>query len=217
MELTPEERRRIYEEEKTKETGNAHRFAAFLLCLLGVFALLNWASCSRDAAPTNDNQPPANYAQLDTPLNRPTPSPFKSPTPAPQLRPAGVADDDIIQEEMEYVNKEISYERLKKDARRYFGQVWAFSGRVFQIQESGGKTSALVSLDAWGSKTMFVTADFTTEFVERDQVYVIGNIDAEHTYTTVAGWNVTVPAIDAIAILKPSEAKRIRAGKKASK
>jgi hypothetical protein len=117
---------------------------------------------------------------------------------------------------MEDVEKSITYEKLKKNADKYDSEAWAFTGKVFQIQESGGKTTALVSLDAWGTKMLWVTANFTTEFVEKDQVYVIGYLAGDYSYTSIAGWNVTVPAIEARAILKPSEAARIK-GKKPAK
>jgi hypothetical protein len=118
---------------------------------------------------------------------------------------------------MEDVEKSITYEKLKKNADKYDSYGWAFTGKVFQIQEQGGKTAALVSLDAWGNKMMWVTANFATEFVEKDQVYVVGYLAGDYSYTSIAGWNVTVPAIEARAILKPSEANRIRASKKTGK
>jgi hypothetical protein len=115
------------------------------------------------------------------------------------------------------VEKSITYEKLKKNADEYDSYGWAFTGKVFQIQEQGGRTTALVSLDAWGNKIMWVKADFTTPFVENDQVYVVGYLAGNYSYTSVAGWNITVPAIEARAILKPSEATRIRVGKPATK
>lgn len=114
-------------------------------------------------------------------------------------------------------NPKVTYEQLKKNADRYEGEPWAFNGKIFQIQESEGHTFALVSLDAWGNKTVAVKADFTTDFVEKDQVTVVGYVAENYSYTSVAGWELTVPTIDARAILKPSEAARIRGGKKASK
>jgi hypothetical protein len=112
---------------------------------------------------------------------------------------------------------QITYEQLKKNADRYDGEPWAFTGKIFQIQESGGQTLALVSLDAWGSKIVAVKANFTTDFVEKDRVYVVGYVTENYAYTSVAGWNLSVPAVDARAILKPAEAARIKAGKKISK
>ena len=64
---------------------------------------------------------------------------------------------------------------------------------------------------------MKVTANFTTEFVDKDEVYVAGYLTGNYSYTSEAGWNITIPSIDARAILKPSEAARILAGKTSSK
>jgi hypothetical protein len=115
------------------------------------------------------------------------------------------------------VDKNITYEHLKKNADRYSGQAWAFTGKIFQIQEYGGQTIALVGLDAWGNKNMYVLANFTTEFVEKDQVYVVGYLIGSHSYKSVAGWDITIPAIEARAILKPSEAAKLKAGKSTKK
>jgi hypothetical protein len=107
----------------------------------------------------------------------------------------------------------ITYEQLKKNADKYEGEPWAFAGKVFQIQESGEHTFALISLDTWGNKIVAVKANFTTDFVEKDQVYVVGYLAGDYSYTSVAQWSLTVPAMDARAILKPSDAARIKAGK----
>lgn len=147
----------------------------------------------------------------------PTPAPSASPTPQLVRDPASGLREDVIRQDMLAVDKAITYEKLKKNADQYDSQPWTFSGKVFQIQESGGRTAALVSLDSWGSKKMWVTANFTTEFVEKDQVYVVGYLAGNYSYTSIAGWNITVPAIEARAILKPAEAARIRAGKPPSK
>jgi hypothetical protein len=188
-----------------------------VFCLIA-FALL--AACSTDSKTTQDTP---------SPFNSPTPSPPKpatsapspvaalappaKPTPTPVRDPASGLSEEMIRQDMLAVDKSITYEKLKKNADEYDSYPWAFMGKVFQIQESGGRTGALISLDAWGNKTMWVTANFTTEFVEKDQVYVVGYLAGNYSYTSVAGWNLTVPAIEARAILKPSEAARIRAGK----
>jgi hypothetical protein len=158
---------------------------------------------------------------------QPTPVATASPQPAGLLSadsdpaadtydPASDRSEEAVRLNIRQANKSITYEHLKKNADRYDGEPWAFTGRILQVQEAGGQTTALVSLDSWGSKTMYVRASFTTEFVEKDQVYVVGYLAGNYSYTSVAGWNLTVPALDARAILKPAEAARLR-GKKSTK
>jgi hypothetical protein len=232
----PEERRRIYEEEKAKLERNSLgysagwqmqrvlrlirsyplAFALLLGCgLLGSFFRFAGEgdnNISKSAVQFTRHSPTldAIFKPPSTPAPYPA-APIAAAPPAPA--PVIVTREESIRQDMLAVDKSITYEKLKKDADRYDSQAWAFTGKVFQIQESGGRTTALVSLDAWGGKMMWVTANFTTEFVEKDQVYVVGYLAGSYSYTSVAGWNVTVPAIEARAILKPSEAARIKSNK----
>jgi hypothetical protein len=143
-----------------------------------------------------------------------TPIITQSPLSPMPFEPPTVSDESVVREIMLAVNKAITYEHLKKNADNYNGEPWAFTGTVMQIQESGAQTFALVSLDAWGNNLMAVRANFTTDFVEKNQVYVVGYLAGNYSYTSVAGWNMTVPLMEARAILKPSEATRIKASKK---
>jgi len=127
------------------------------------------------------------------------------------------ANEESLQELVNSIDKDITYEHLKKNADKYSGQAWAFTGKIFQIQENGGQTVAIVSLDVWGDKLMYVTADFTTDFVDKDQVYVVGTLVGNHSYKSVADWDVTIPAINARAILKPKDAAKLKTGKHVKK
>lgn len=201
-----------------------HKFA--VVCVIAVASLtaLLLRECSTDSKTTHSYDPSSTITTYGTPAPfmypTSTPSPVRPrpSTPVPAHKPVSGYNPEMDSEEsirlhMRDVEKSITYEKLKKNADEYDSYGWEFTGKVSQIQESGGRTAALVSLDAWGNKTMWVTANFTTEFVEKDQVYVVGYLAGNYSYTSVAGWNMTVPAIEARAILKPAEAARIRAGK----
>lgn len=185
-----------------------------VMCLMAVVSLTACSSDSKRTPPDNPNY--NSVASGNTPPFKPssigTPAPFKSPTPS-----AMPYDPISLLMQLASEDPKVSYEQLKKNADCCKSQAWVFTGRIFQIQESEGHTFALVSLDEWGNKMVAVKADFTTDFVEKDQVTVVGYVDDNYSYTSVAGWELTVPAIDARAILKPSEAARIKAGKKVSK
>jgi hypothetical protein len=151
----------------------------------------------------------------------PIPPPLNSPT-RPAATPAadapinGSGDEDLRQLIIS-ADKSVTYEHLKKNAERYRGRPWAFTGTILEIFEDGSRTAARVSLDRWGSKPVWVTGDFTTEFVEKNQVYVVGHLAGSYSYTSQAGWGITIPALTANAMLKPAEANRLKAGKKPSK
>jgi hypothetical protein len=190
-----------------------HKAPAFLLTLLIAFIVLV-SACDNNSTETANTNPSAVSSPASQSTNSRTSLPNASTKPAPV--PTYDKDELTRQTILAAADSKITYEQLKKNADRYTGEPWAFTGRVFQIQESGGQTSALVSLDAWGNKIVAVRADFTTDFVEKDQVYVVGHLAGDYSYTSVAQWSVTVPAIEASAILKPSEAARLKAGKKLS-
>lgn len=182
------------------------------LMLFVIFALTFALSCDRSSSHVKPN------TSYNTTTGNPQPTTPSTSSATTTERttydPINDKSEEGIRLNIQQANKSITYEHLKKNADRYDGEPWTFIGKVFQIQESGGQTFALISLDAWGNKTMWVRANFTTDFVEKDQVYVVGYLAGNHSYTSVAGWNITVPAMDARAILKPSDAARIKAGKK---
>lgn len=186
---------------------------AFILCLTFASACTN--STPQETSNTGKSESPVAYKPSTTSTSPPKSSPTTSATPYDPVNDN--SEEGIKLNILAAAESKITYEQLKKNAERYDGEPWAFNGRVFQIQESGGQTGALVSLDAWGNKMMRVEANFTTDFVEKDQVYVVGYLGGNYSYTSIAGWNITIPLLEARAILKPSEAARLKGGKKSSK
>ena len=62
-----------------------------------------------------------------------------------------------------------------------------------------------VTRDSWGwniDDVIYVTYDGTTDFVEEDVVTVYGEITGSYSYTSVAGWQITVPGVKAKYIEK---------------
>lgn len=127
--------------------------------------------------------------------------------------PEQTTDPKQLRELIVEINREVTYERVMKNPEKYYGEMWGIAGRVLQIQESGNTTVALISLDAFSSKVVHVFAGFTTEFVEGNQVYVLGQLDNKlYSYTSQANYQLSVPNLTAYAIIKPSEAAKIKAG-----
>ncbi len=108
------------------------------------------------------------------------------------------------------VNPQITYAHIKKNADRYSGQNWAFTGKVLEIQESGNYTIARIGIGAYGMDAIWIEAPFTTDFIEQKKVFVVGEIRGMKSYTSQAGWEITIPEIRAIAITTPAEGNKIK-------
>lgn len=119
-----------------------------------------------------------------------------------------VTDDDVkLLLEQAAKNRAITYAHLKKSTDRYKGDIWRFRGKILEIAESKGTTRARIALDSYGQKAMLVEAPFETEFVEGNRVEVLGVLAGAYSYTSQAGWNITIPAMLAARITKPKEPK----------
>jgi len=98
--------------------------------------------------------------------------------------------------------KEIPYKQLKKNPERYAGEKYKARGKILQIMEGLGQTEMRIAVtkDRWGywdfNDVVYVTYEGITDFVEEDVVTIYGEITGSHTYTSVAGWTITVPSVD---------------------
>lgn len=61
-------------------------------------------------------------------------------------------------------------------------------------------TNIRLALDDYGDQMLFIEFDDYTDFVEGDQITIYGEIFGAHTYTSQAGWDITLPAIVADSI-----------------
>lgn len=101
--------------------------------------------------------------------------------------------------------KKITFAHLKKNADKYKGEPWAFRGKILEIAEVSGRTRARIAIDAYGQKVMWVEAPFTTDFVEDNTVDLVGVLHGSFSYTSQAGWNLSIPALVAAKITKRGE------------
>lgn len=120
-------------------------------------------------------------------------------------------DEEALRQNIREVDRGITYAHLKKNADRYVGRPWAFTGKILEIYEKDNLTNARVSLDDWGTKPVWVVAPVETDFLEGDRVYVIGYLGGSYTYTSEAGWTLTVPLLLARNLFKPAEAAKYAA------
>jgi hypothetical protein len=114
-------------------------------------------------------------------------------------------------------NKGITYAHLKKNADRYTGKAYAFTGLIREIEE--GKipdtnipvtVGRVVFAHTYQEDPVYFVAPFTTEFVEGNVVDMAGFLTGSFTYTSQAGWNITIPAIAARAIAKRGTFAKLR-------
>ncbi|MED3026129.1 MULTISPECIES: hypothetical protein [Bacillus cereus group] len=110
-------------------------------------------------------------------------------------------------EEKKKLAKDLSYPELKKNPNGHKDELVKYTGEIVQIIEGGGSTDIRLAVTkrSYGYNTndiVYVTFDKPTEFVEKDIVTVTGNIEGSYSYTSQAGWNISVPLMKAIDITK---------------
>lgn len=126
-----------------------------------------------------------------------------------RINSEGSSDEQIAQNIAD-VDKSITYEQLKKNASKYVGKPWAFKGKILQIQEKDGRTFALVTLNEWQQKNVWVDGDLITDFVDNQQVYVVGYLAGDKSYTSIQNWQITIPSLAIRAMIKPSEVSKYK-------
>lgn len=111
--------------------------------------------------------------------------------------------------------RKISFKRLDRDAGLLIGRRLKITGQVFQIQDAGSgqywkgypngvqpRTSMLVAVtnDGYGYWSDNVAVAYTgrlRKVFKEDTVTVWGKCLGQYSYESVAGYNMTVPAIEA--------------------
>ena len=98
-------------------------------------------------------------------------------------------------------SSKLTYAMLSKNPDRYKGESVVYLGKIFNIQESGSETSMQVNVTHkgygfWDDQIMVYYAS-QTDFVKDNLVWVCGTVRGSFTYQSVAGWNITVPLVDA--------------------
>ncbi|MCP3764570.1 hypothetical protein NLX67_19705 [Domibacillus sp. A3M-37] len=98
--------------------------------------------------------------------------------------------------------KEIRFAELNKNPEKYSGEFVKYQGEILQIMEDGNSTviRLAVTKDSFGydiNDVLYITYDGTTPFVDEDVVTVYGNIMGSYTYESQAGYQITLPHIEA--------------------
>lgn len=106
------------------------------------------------------------------------------------------------EKEESFANSTIEFKHLNKGADRYAGEAVRFKGEIVQIQEDGeGSTIRLaVTQTSYGwspNDIIMLYYPEMTDFFTDDVVTVDGYVVGDYTYTSQAGWDITVPLINA--------------------
>ncbi len=107
----------------------------------------------------------------------------------------------------------ITFPMLKKSAERYAGRPWyALNAKIEEISEKDGRTIARINVGSGG--TIFFVSSFASDFVEKDRVDIAGYLAGTHSYTSQAGWNITLPALAGAVMFKPGSFSKMSAAVK---
>lgn len=90
---------------------------------------------------------------------------------------------------------------LNKNPDAYKGQKYFAMGQVVQIMEGYGSTDIRLNVtrDQWGywDDTIYVTYSGSVPAYEDSIIKIWGEIQGSYTYTSTAGWNITLPLVKA--------------------
>lgn len=102
--------------------------------------------------------------------------------------------------------KAIPYSNLDKNADKYAGDKIKLRGKIMQIEEDGGTGFMLLEVTHMGygvwRDTVYIEYSGTNDFVKDNVVTVYGEVYGSHSYTSQAGWEISVPAVIAKYIEK---------------
>lgn len=97
----------------------------------------------------------------------------------------------------------LSYKELKKNPDKHIGKKVKYNGKVLEVTESEGKTVMRIAVTKlnygiWDfNDAIWVTFDGETSAVEDSIISVYGDITGSFSYTSIAGWKITIPSIKA--------------------
>jgi hypothetical protein len=100
----------------------------------------------------------------------------------------------------------ISYKQLLAHPARYEGKKAVYRGKIFQVQEDGGRTVILLSVTDQGygfwDDHVWIDYDGTIKGAEDDMLTVYGTLSGTESYDTQIGGNTTVPSMRAKYIVE---------------
>ncbi len=105
-----------------------------------------------------------------------------------------------------------TFAQLERNADRYRGQFAIYTGRVLEIQDIPSENASFIrlGLDEYGQHVIAVVtlAPPGDEIVRDRRIRVYGALAGTYSYQSQAGWNLTIPRLDAIAAVLNSVPRR---------
>lgn len=151
----------------------------------------------------------------------PTPPARHIPTDAEiALRISSLSGEALIGDlwSIDQVSENVPYDLLARNAARQAGKVVVFTGRVLEIQDlpQGGSFIRL-SLDSYGARVVavFTYVEPPDDVLQNRRVRAYGTTAGAFEYTSQAGWNISIPRVNAVAVVNnnvPRRAPRDPAG-----
>ncbi len=114
-------------------------------------------------------------------------------------------DLDAAIEEWTAGAADVPYSLLQRSPTAHFGERAVFSGRVLEIHDlPGGGTYLRLGTGSYGSDPLWIeTFERPADDVLADtRVRAYGYLSGPHTYTSEAGWEITIPSMLGVAVVR---------------
>lgn len=100
----------------------------------------------------------------------------------------------------------IDFKELNKEPQKYNNTLVKYTGEIIQIQEDNGvgflRMNVTKNKYGYWDNTIYVVYGNHTDAVEKDIITVYGKLTGSVNYESIAGWNMTVPSMEAFLIEK---------------
>lgn len=111
-------------------------------------------------------------------------------------------------------DRSVTHAALERSPTRFIGSLVVFSGKILEIQDIPNQDGSFLrlGLDDYGTKVLAVFALVRPAdgIVRGSRIRVYGTIDAPFSYQSQAGWNITIPRVNALAVVPNSVPRRAR-------
>lgn len=91
--------------------------------------------------------------------------------------------------------KTMEYGQLEKNPDRHKGEYVTFTGEILEIGEDSGYTIMRIAVDDWYEDILWVEQEGYNDFISGDIVTIYGEVFGSVSYTSQAGWDITIPGI----------------------
>lgn len=109
-----------------------------------------------------------------------------------------------------------TYAMLERNADAHVGELAVFTGRVAEIHDTENGSMLRVSTGPYGSDVLWVESCWADAHLVTDsRVRIYGYLSGAHTYTTQAGWTMTIPSMLAVAAVPTSLPEHVSAARRA--